>query len=105
MLVEDEVTEEEEEEEGEEEGGEEVEEGEEEDVHGADARPQASRTAEEAGFAAFLWVWEYPEYLGFEGPYSGNQTDLFNDSALDYLQVLWPEFLVDIIVHATNKYA
>ena len=47
----------------------------------------------------------YPEYLGFEGPYSGNQTDLFNDSALDYLQVLWPEFLVDVIVHATNKYA
>ena len=44
MLVEDEVTEEEEEEEG----GEEVEEGEEEDVHGADARPQASCTAEEA---------------------------------------------------------
>ena len=44
----------------------------------------------------------YLEYLGFEGLYSG-QTDVLNDSALDYLQMLWPEFLVDVIVHATNK--
>ena len=28
----------------------------------------------------FLGSGRYPEYLGFEGPYSGNQTDLFNNS-------------------------
>ena len=42
-------------------------------------------------------------YQGLRGPIVVNQADLFNDSALDYLLVLWPEFLVDVIVHARPR--
>ena len=45
----------------------------------------------------------YPEYLGVEGPY------LFSDprsnSELDFLTMLWPQALCDLIVEETNRYA
>ena len=42
----------------------------------------------------------YPEYSGREGPYA--YTD---NNPLDYLQLLWPESLVDEFLLETNKYA
>lgn len=45
----------------------------------------------------------YPEYLGFEGPYQPNDPNSMDP--LDYLQLLWPASLVDLIVEETNRYA
>lgn len=45
----------------------------------------------------------YPEYLGLEGPCS--ITDPSETEALDYLELLWPPSLCDVIVDETNRYA
>ena len=45
----------------------------------------------------------YPEYLGVEGPYTF--LDPASNDALDYLLLMWPEALCELIVVETNRYA
>ena len=45
----------------------------------------------------------YPEYLGIEGPYL--HTDPRSNNELDFLTMLWPQTLYDLIVEETNRYA
>ena len=44
----------------------------------------------------------YPEYLGIEGPQDRNNPQTC--SPLDFLILLWPESLCDLIVYETNRY-
>ena len=44
----------------------------------------------------------YPEYLGIEGQQDRNNPQTCNP--LDFLFLLWPESLCDLIVDETNKY-
>ena len=44
----------------------------------------------------------YPEYLGIEGPRDRNNPQSSNP--LDFLFLLWPESLCDLIVDETNRY-
>ena len=44
----------------------------------------------------------YPEYLGVEGPRDVNNPQ--SCSPLDFLFMLWPESLCDLLVEETNRY-
>ena len=46
---------------------------------------------------------KYPEYLGYEGPYVFHDPNSY--SPVDFLNLLWPDTLCDVIVEETNRYA
>ena len=60
------------------------------------------RMCNEEALQLSLGSGRYPEFLGIEGPQ--NPMDPRVNSALDYLLLLWPEFLSDLIVVETNRY-
>ena len=60
------------------------------------------RVCNEEALQLSLGSGRYPEFLGIEGPQ--NPMDPRVNSALDYLRLLWPEFLSDLIVVETNRY-
>ena len=45
----------------------------------------------------------YPQYLGIEGPFMPRDPTSFD--ALDFLKLMWPEALCELIVVETNRYA
>ena len=65
--------------------------------------PKRVRLANSRALEASLNTGCYPEYLGIEGPYVHNHPD--SNNPLDYLHLLWPESLCELMVLETNRYA
>ena len=72
-------------------------------LEGKLATRQSRKEANEHALKVSLESGLYPEYLGCEGPY--HPVDPEENSALDFLKLMWPDYLVDIIVLETNRYA
>lgn len=76
---------------------------EEEDLEGQVPTLKCRKSFNRRALRLALESGRYPEYLGFEG--ACGQTDPSSNSALDYLLLLWPNSLCDLIVEETNRYA
>ena len=61
------------------------------------------RLANNSALKMSLRSGRYPKWESFTGPYES--MDPSSHSPLDYLHLLWPPYLVDIIVAETNNYA
>ena len=63
---------------------------------------ECRRICNEEALQISLSSGRYPEYLGIEGPQDRNNPQTCNP--LDFLFLLWPESLCDLIVDETNSY-
>ena len=99
------LEEEEEEEDDDDDKEEEEEEEEEEDLDGALPTPKRRRLASVIGLGLSLTSGRYPKYryCGVIGPYQ--HLDPAEHTPLDYLSLLWPDSLNDLIVTESNRYA
>ena len=93
---------EEEQQQQEEEGEEEEEEGE-SDLDGKAPTPKRRKLAREKALKVSLQSGLYPTFRGIEGP--SRDMDPRENSALDYLLLLWPASLCELIALETNRYA
>lgn len=65
--------------------------------------PKRRKLANQNALEASLKSGLYPEFLGVEGPVE--RRDPGSNSALDYVQLVWPEWLTSLIAVETNRYA
>ena len=73
------------------------------DLNGATPSPKQLKYAKEIALSASLNSGHYPSYLGIEGP---TQDCLPGEtSALEFLLLLWPESLRELIAVETDRYA
>ena len=73
------------------------------DLEGQVATRKRLKLAKKVALRTSLDSGCYPEYKGFEGPY--NKTDPASNSSLDFLTLLWPDSLYELLVVETNRYA
>ena len=73
------------------------------DLEGQVATKKRLKLAKKVALRTSLDSGCYPEYKGFEGPY--DKTDPASNSSLDFLTLLWPDSLYELLVVETNRYA
>ena len=73
------------------------------DLEGQVATRKRLKLAKKVALRTSLDSGCYPEYKGFEGPY--DKTDPASNSSLDFLTLLWPDSLYELLVVETNRYA
>ena len=73
------------------------------DIDGGAPTPKRRKLASGEGLILSLSSGRYPNYLGIEGPHTSLHPGA--DSTLDFLLLLWPNSLVDVIANETNRYA
>ena len=86
-----------------EEEDEEEEEEEESDLEGTAPTPKRRKLAREKALTNSLGSGLYPVFMGIEGP--SNDANPGDSNALDYLSMLWPATLCELIALETNRYA
>ena len=73
------------------------------DLEGAVPTAKRRKRANTAALEAAISSGMYPEYKGsLKGPVEPMNPNEYN--SLDFLQLLWPESLVDVVVEETNRY-
>ena len=72
------------------------------DLEGMAPTPKRRRLANDSALTASLQSGQYPELLGVHGP--SQDLDPNDNCALDYLLLLWPASLCNLIADETDRY-
>ena len=73
------------------------------DLEGMAPTPKRHRLVNDSALMASLQFGLHPEFLGVHGPSQDHNAN--DNSVLDYLLLLWPASLSDLIADKRNRYA